>query len=205
MAIFKDLIVHGTARILNKIYAKEVIADDVKVNKSNNETISLASLQQEIASGKVISDITPVTTSTADSGTSTYKITFKDSSIEPFQFSVKNGSKGNIGPTGPQGPKGDKGNTGATGPGGGVGPQGPKGDKGNTGATGPTGPQGPQGPQGPKGDKGNTGATGPAGASPYHIGPSAPSNTSFLWINTTTNFMYYYNGSSWVPMSYVWA
>ena len=178
MAIFKDLIVHGTARILNKIYAKEVIADDVKVNKSNNETISLISLQQEIASGKVISDITPVTTSTADSGTSTYKITFKDSSIEPFQFSVKNGSKGNIGPTGATGPTGPVGPTGATGPGGGTGPKGP---------TGPTGP------------------TGPAGASPYHIGPSAPSNTSFLWINTNTNFMYYYNGSSWVPMSYVWA
>lgn len=184
MAIFKDLIVHGTARILNKIYAKEVIADDVKVNKSNNETISLISLQQEIASGKVISDITPVTTSTADSGTSTYKITFKDSSIEPFQFSVKNGSKGNTGATGP---------TGATGS------TGPKGPTGATGATGPTGPTGP------KGATGATGPTGPAGASPYHIGPSAPSNTSFLWINTNTNFMYYYNGSSWVPMSYVWA
>ena len=167
MAILKDLIVHGTARILNKIYAKEVIADDVKVNKSNNETISLVSLQQEIASGKVISDITPVTTSTADSGTSTYKITFKDSSIEPFQFSVKNGSKGNIGPTGPQGPKGDKGNTGPLGP---TGPQGPQGVKGDTGAKGATGPTGPTGPQGPQGPRGNTGPTGPGGG----VGPQGP-------------------------------
>lgn len=40
----------------------------------------------------------------------------------------------------------------------------------------------------------------------YHVGTSAPSNTSLLWIDTTatTGGLKYYNGSSWahVPVAY---
>lgn len=86
------------------------------------------------------------------------------------------GDKGN---TGAQGPKGDTGKTGATGP------QGPKGDTGSTGATGPRGPQGATGPQGPAGKDGTVRSA------------TAPSDTTRLWFDTTSNLLKYWDGSSW--------
>lgn len=93
MAQLKDLIVLGTARILNKIYAKEVIADDVKVNKSNNETISLASLQQR----NILCDYIDLNIEEfPNHGSSTFIIRDQSGKIIGYRFSKADGSLNSI-------------------------------------------------------------------------------------------------------------
>lgn len=107
------------------------------------------------------------------------------------------GVSGGIGATGPTG----AGNTGATGNTGSTGQTGSTGANGNTGSTGSTGNTGPTGITGPTGPIGFTGSTGPTGSTGVtgQTGPTgstgaqgivsqttAPSDTSLLWVDTTT-------------------
>lgn len=90
---------------------------------------------------------------------------------------------GNTGPTGVAGPTGATGPAGATGAGvtGAIGRTGSTGPNGATGASGVVGSTGSNGATGPTGVQGTTGPTGVAGVITQ---PTAPVNTSLLWIDS---------------------
>ena len=109
-----------------------------------------------------------------------------------YVWSQTNSSWKNVGtikgPQGDQGPEGPQGPQGIQGPQGEVGPSGEQGPKGDTGAT---GPQGPEGPQGPKGEDAAI------------ISATEPSDTTRMWMDTSSKKLKWYNveTNSWESVS----